>query len=114
MVDEPIVTVAAAKVQAPAPAQALNATLAMPFASVGEPPGTDTVCPLRIACPAVGAPSEKALGGGWSTVKPSEDGVSTPFKLSFARICTVYPPSAGKLDAGKAYAQLERPLARTN
>ena len=40
-----------------------NVTFAMPFASVGEPPGTETVCPLRIACPAVGASSEKALGG---------------------------------------------------
>ena len=99
---------------APAPAHALNATPATPFASVGVPPGTDTVCPLRIAWPAVGAVSEKALGGVRSTVKVVDTGAPTPFRLSVARVCTVYEPSAGKLDAGNAYDQLVVPVARTN
>ena len=86
----------------------------MPFASVGEPPGTDTACPFRIACPAVGAFSENALGGVWSIVNVVEAGVSTPLRLSVARVCTVYEPSAGKLDAGKLYDQLVPPVASTN
>ena len=76
------------KVQAPAE-QALNATLEIPNASVGEPAGTETVCPLRIACPAVGASSENELGGVWSTVKVRDEGASTPFRLSVARTWTV-------------------------
>ena len=100
--------------QPPAPAHALNATPATPFASVGEPPGTDTVCPLRIAWPAVGASIEKALGGVWSMVKVVEASAPTPFRLSVGRACTVYEPSAGKLPAGNEYDQLDVPEARTN
>ncbi len=112
--DEPIDTVAASNVHAPAPAHALNATAATPFASVGVPPGTDTACPLRIACPAVGALSENALGGVWSMVKVVDANAPTPLRLSVGRACTVYEPSAGKLAAGNEYDQLVVPLASTN
>ena len=112
--DEPIETVAASNVHAPAPAHALNATLATPFASVGVPPGTDTAWPLRIACPAVGALSENALGGVWSMVKVVDTSAPTPLRLSVGRACTVYEPSAGKLAAGNEYDQLVVPLASTN
>ena len=107
-------TVAVSNAQAPAPAQALKSTPAMPFASVGEPAGTDAACPFRIAPPAAGASSEKELGGVWSTVKVVEESAPTPLRLSIGRTWTVYEPSAGKLDARKTYDQLEPPLAATN
>ena len=108
-VEEPIVVVAAVKVHAPAPAQALKVTPAMPLASVGEPAAIDTVWPLRTACPPTGASREKALGGVWSIVKVVVEGVSTPFRLSVAFVCTVYVPSAVKLAAVKPAAQLDVP-----
>ena len=114
MVDEPIATVAESKVHAPAPAHALNATPLTPFASVGVPPGTDTACPLRIACPAVGALNENALGGVWSIVNVVDASAPTPFRLSVGRACTVYEPSAGKLADGNEYDQLVVPVASTN
>ena len=61
--------------------------------------------------PAAGVVSENAAGGVRSTVKVVDVDGSTPFRLSVARVCTVYAPSAGKLHDGRVYDQLEVPVA---